>query len=88
MNIETNLSSIIHTWIAYKYLEKIMCQCGSHIKNAPANIAQHEKTIKHTKYMKESNRDLRLESEMQTKLPQELRIELLKSAYFEINNYF
>lgn len=38
--------------------------------------------------MKESNRDLRLESEMQTKLPQELRIELLKSAYFEINNYF
>ena len=31
--------------------EKIMCQCGSHIKNAPANIKQHNKTITHQKYV-------------------------------------
>ena len=31
--------------------EKIMCQCGSHIKNAPANIKQHQQSGKHKKYI-------------------------------------
>ena len=30
---------------------RIICQCGSSIKNDPVNIRQHQKTIKHTKYI-------------------------------------
>ena len=32
--------------------EKITCMCGSHIKNAPVNIKQHQETDKHKKYIK------------------------------------
>ena len=31
--------------------DKFTCQCGSSIKNDPVNIRQHQKTIKHTKYI-------------------------------------
>jgi hypothetical protein len=33
----------------------ITCQCGSSIKNEPANIRQHQKTLKHIKYIEKEN---------------------------------
>ena len=33
----------------------IICQCGSSIRNEPANIRQHQKTLKHIKYIEKEN---------------------------------
>ena len=32
-----------------------ICECGSHIKNFSVNISQHEKTLKHKKYLENKN---------------------------------
>ena len=33
----------------------IICPCGSSIRNEPANIRQHQKTLKHIKYIEKEN---------------------------------